>query len=267
MVSGYSDVDATEMPADYVRRLDETGAQPFWQAIKQRMAALLDIHAGNHVLDVGCGTGDDVCALATIVGPTGRVAGLDESDVLIAEARRRAGVAGVAGAFFAGDAHRLPFEDACFHACRAERVLQHVEDPRMVLSEMVRAAVAGGRIVVAEPDYGAAVITGADRALTRKIVQSRCDHFRQGTIGRHLPALFRELQLVDVSVTIVTATTRDVAHADEHRVLHKHLEAAQNAGIVSEAEGTAWLRDLAAAGMEDRYRRALPLFLVSGRKR
>ena len=45
---------------------------------------------GHHILDVGCGTGDDVLALARIVGETGRVVGIDNSETMIAEARQRA---------------------------------------------------------------------------------------------------------------------------------------------------------------------------------
>jgi trans-aconitate methyltransferase len=45
---------------------------------------------GEAVLDVGCGPGTDVFDMVELVGPAGRLVGLDASEVMIAEARRRA---------------------------------------------------------------------------------------------------------------------------------------------------------------------------------
>jgi ubiquinone/menaquinone biosynthesis C-methylase UbiE len=38
------------------------------------MSSFLNIQQGQSILDVGCGTGDDVLSLAELVGKTGRVA-------------------------------------------------------------------------------------------------------------------------------------------------------------------------------------------------
>jgi ubiquinone/menaquinone biosynthesis C-methylase UbiE len=67
---------------------------------------------GKVLLDVGCGRGDDVRALAGRVAPTGRVFGIDRSATLIHEAR---GAGPVPGADFeVADAQLLPFDDRRF---------------------------------------------------------------------------------------------------------------------------------------------------------
>lgn len=264
--SGFSNVDQTPDPAAYVRRLDRTGALAFWQSVKRRMAALLDVRDGDRVLDVGCGTGDDVRALARMVGATGCAIGVDPSATMIAEARRRTDAVALPVAFYQGDACHLEFPDATFDACRIERVLQHLPDPRRAVSELVRAARSGARIAIAEPDYGTLRIGGADQAVTRKILRQRRDHFHSGTIGRRLPGLCGDFGLTDLSVQLLTVTSTGVAHEDERRVLGKYAAAAQAAGDISEAEGATWLAQLAAAGSEGRYRHAITVFLVGGRK-
>ncbi len=263
--SGFNAVDRTSDPAAYVRRLDDTAAHPFWQALKRRTIALLDVHAGDHVLDIGCGTGDDVQALARMVGETGHAVGVDNSATMIAEAWKRAEGTALPVAYYQGDACRLDFPDGCFDACRAERILQHLDDPGQAVTEMVRVARPGARIVVVEPDYGTLVVDGADPAVSRKILSHRRDHFRSGQIGRQLPRMCKERNLTDLTVTLLTTASTDIAHGDDRRVLRRYVVDAQAAGVTSEAEGAAWLADLEAAGATGRYRHAVSVFLVSGR--
>jgi phthiocerol/phenolphthiocerol synthesis type-I polyketide synthase E len=66
---------------------------------------------GRHVLDVGCGRGGTVQALATFFAPSA-VVGVDLSSVAIAFCRRAHHHAGVD--FKEGDAEQLPFADASF---------------------------------------------------------------------------------------------------------------------------------------------------------
>src|SRR5690349_17155383 len=100
----FDQVDGTTDRADFVRYLDATRATAFYTEIKQRSYGLLDLHPGDQVCDIGCGTGDDVLALARLVSPGGRALGLDLSATMIREATRRAGAAGVAVDFAQMDA-------------------------------------------------------------------------------------------------------------------------------------------------------------------
>src|SRR5215470_15316559 len=108
----FDQVDRTTDPADFVRYLDATRATDYYQEVKQRSYALLDPHPGDHICDVGCGTGDDVLALARLIGPEGCAVGVDASATMIAEAERRAMEAGITAEFMQMDARRLAFPDA-----------------------------------------------------------------------------------------------------------------------------------------------------------
>lgn len=67
--------------------LDRAAQDVRMQQLKARSYAALGPLEGRHVLDVGCGLGDDVRALATLVGPDGSVIGLDHSAYLLEQAR------------------------------------------------------------------------------------------------------------------------------------------------------------------------------------
>lgn len=161
--SGYSNIDNTNNPTKYVRRLDKQGATNLWQGVKAQMLSLLEVGKGDSVIDVGCGTGSDVRAIAQIVGENGRVVGVDSSTTMIQEALQRAKGLNLPTEFYVGDAENLEFPDNSFDCCRVERVLQHLHNPQQSLLEIVRVANLGARIVIVEPDYGSIKIEGADR--------------------------------------------------------------------------------------------------------
>lgn len=60
-----------------------------YRAGRVALIEALQIPSGARVLDIGCGTGLSLPLLAQSVGDTGEVVGLDRSDAMLAQARRR----------------------------------------------------------------------------------------------------------------------------------------------------------------------------------
>jgi len=101
-----------------------------------------------HVLDVGCGSGEDVLSLAERLGAGTLVVGLDASLELIDEAQRAARNVALNVRFAVGDARSLPFPDGSFDVVRADGLLGVAEDRARVVRELVRVTVPGGRVLV-----------------------------------------------------------------------------------------------------------------------
>jgi ubiquinone/menaquinone biosynthesis C-methylase UbiE len=264
--SGYCDVDHTGQPEVYIRRLDTTRQTAFWQSIKRQTFDLVGPREGTAFLDVGCGSGEDALAIARMVRPNAKVVGVDRSAVMVAEARRRAAGTGLPVSFEQHDAYELKFPDASFDGCRAERVLQHVYEPRAVVHEMLRVARQGARMVIAEPDYGMVALTGANPLITRKVLASRCQHFRSGKIGRQLARIFTGLGLTSVTVSLRVHTATVLSDRDRVRLYRSYAQAACADGTISESEAMAWLDQLEAASRAGRYRYSLPVFVARGIK-
>jgi ubiquinone/menaquinone biosynthesis C-methylase UbiE len=144
----FTQVDRTKDPDFFVRFMDEAQKPAGIQASKRLMLERMALAPGKAVLEVGCGPGTDVFDMVELVGPAGRLVGLDASEVMIAEARRRAKALCVPITFEVGDVQALPFPDGTFDVCRAGRLLQHLPNAERALTEMVRVTRSGGRIVV-----------------------------------------------------------------------------------------------------------------------
>jgi ubiquinone/menaquinone biosynthesis C-methylase UbiE len=121
--SEFIKVDQTSDPRYLIEFLDARKTIEGEREIKQLVLDLLDLRLGAHVLDVGCGTGDDAREIAGRVGAAGRVIGIDPSEVMIAEAKQRAPVSVAPLEFRTGDARKLDFPDSSFDAVRTDRVL------------------------------------------------------------------------------------------------------------------------------------------------
>jgi ubiquinone/menaquinone biosynthesis C-methylase UbiE len=197
--AGFSEAPARDMAARLelrARAEDETAA-------RDQYLQLFGVAPGEHVLDVGCGSGVVTRALAQRVAPSGRVVGVDTSPALLVMARERAEEAGLSGLITLqeGDCRALPFPDATFDATLAVTVLTHVPDVARALTEMVRVTRAGGRVGIFDIDSDAFVIAHPDRELTRRIVAARADYGAvNGWLPRQLPGLLADLGLVDIRV-------------------------------------------------------------------
>ena len=99
------------------------------QQYKQRVRALLDLHPDQQVLDAGTGTGEDAQEMAKLVAPGGQVVGLDLSQIMIDEAKFRIQDPSLPLHFVRGDIQHLPFENATFDRCYADRIFIHLPDP------------------------------------------------------------------------------------------------------------------------------------------
>ena len=112
---------------------------------RRRAMTHLRPQAGESVLEVGVGTGVDLCEYPA----TCKVTAIDLSRAMVDRARERAAHIGEPRVSFAQmDATKLAFPDASFDAVYAPHVVNVVPDPVAIGREMARVCRPGGRIVL-----------------------------------------------------------------------------------------------------------------------
>jgi arsenite methyltransferase len=136
-------------PADLLARVPDKAAESF--AGVANPFVLGPLARGEHVLDLGSGAGTDSLVAAQMVGPEGRVTGIDMTPEMLAKSR--AAIAEMKAEnveFVEGEADSLPFADDSFDVVISNGVIDLIPDKDAVFSEIYRVLRPGGRIQIAD---------------------------------------------------------------------------------------------------------------------
>ena len=111
------------------------------------------VREGMACLDLGCGGGDVTRGLARMVGPEGRVVGVDMDAMKLEAARRETHAQGLANAEFRrANVYECSWE-AAFDCVYARFLLTHLPDCSTALAAMRRALRPGGVLIVEDIDF------------------------------------------------------------------------------------------------------------------
>ena len=121
---------------------------------RRRVLDLAGIARGDHVLDIGCGTGTLAIAAKAVAGTKGRVVGVDASKEMIARARLKALKHRVSIEFIEAPAQKLPLKSAAFDVIISTTVIHCLPQAQRqgCYEEMARLLHPAGRLLLV--DFG-----------------------------------------------------------------------------------------------------------------
>lgn len=171
---------------DYKDYVSGYKSQYFWFKAKKKLLHILlskiPIHQNQNILDIGAGTGDDIC----ILNKFGKVHVLDCNqmalDLIPNESIATKTV---------GDACNLPYKDNTFDIVVALDVLEHIEDDNQAITEIHRVLKSNGFFIFTVPAYQKLYSAhdkylGHVRRYNKKLIKNRLSLFKKITLGSWL---------------------------------------------------------------------------------
>ncbi|MFA5331477.1 MAG: methyltransferase domain-containing protein [Methanoregula sp.] len=265
LATGFRNVDGSGDTPACTRCLDLLSDLPFFGEIKQESFRIIFRARPKIVLDAGCGAGNDICRLATVI-PKGRIIGFDASAGLLATAAERISHCRERSDLVRGDLLNLPFESRTFSAIRIDRVLQHIHNPARVIEELVRVLEPGGTLVAFDNDWDTLSIAMGDMEASAKLTRFWSDSFASGRIGRDLSRIFRNTGLSGVTVEEKTLTLTDLAIAEKVFDIPGMLDRMKSARCLTERSAARVRADLTRTFEEGRFTSGYTGYLAWGKK-
>jgi SAM-dependent methyltransferase len=237
------------------------------------LLAFADLPAGGVAVDLGCGRGDDLRALA-VRHPTSeaRFVGLDSSAVSVAAAHATTDDRRVAFAVADLDAP-LPLADASVDLIVSHNVLECLADHDAFACEVARVLRPDGQVVVGHWDWDTQCWDATGKALVRRLVAAYADWQQawmahaDGWMGRRLHGAFAAAGgafIGSVHARVLTNTAFEAPWFGHENAVA--LRALGRRGLAPPEDVERFLTEQAALHAAGRYIYAITGFAFVGRR-
>jgi SAM-dependent methyltransferase len=239
------------------------------------LLSFIDVPPGGTVVDLGCGNGGDLLALAARhPDPAARFIGIDASESAVAAAvERAADDPRVTFQHHRLVGRRVPLEDGAADAVYSHNLLECIGDRPAFAREVGRILRPGGVAVIAHWDFDSQIIDGSDRAAIRRLVHAFADwqqpwmEHADGWMGRRLWGVFAPTGLFDgaVHARVLTNTTYAAPWYGHARV--QDFGSLVKRGLASEDDFRRVVAELEELDQAGRYFYGITGYAYAGRRR
>ena len=240
---------------------------------REWLVSLVDFPPGGAILDVGCGKGADLLALAARVqDPEASFVGVDASTDHLATAQASSKderVEFVQAKVGPG----LGFGDETFDVLLTQNMLECIPDLDAFIPELARVLCPGGQILASHDDWDTQVFNGSDRERTRRILRAwaDCKHSRMDHcdpwMGRRLWGYLEGSGLFEGEVQVRVTTNTEFAEPwHGYRMAH-WFGGLVKRNLISESEYEDFLGDLRELAANGSYFWSVNRYVYVGRRK
>jgi ubiquinone/menaquinone biosynthesis C-methylase UbiE len=161
---------------------------------------LVGLQTGMNVLDAGTGPGTVACTMAHLVGPEGRVTGMDQSPNRIAYARNMAAEENLDNiSFKVANIYEETDVDQ-YDLVWSRFVIEYLDQPDMMVGALIHRVLPGGKLVIGDLDNMGQLIYPITKDLEKglSVLNSALSGKMDLYAGRKLYSRFRQAGLEDI---------------------------------------------------------------------
>ncbi len=234
------------------RLVEEFNASAGAKLRRAKICEALALRPGDRVLDVGSGPGHQAFDLSPIVGTTGRVDGIDPAESALHISRKRCSDLANVG-FQHGEASNLPFEDSRFDAVMSSQVFEYLHDVAGGLAEMFRVLRSGGRVLIHDTDWGAALWHSSDPGRMARIMEAWDGHLADPHLPQSLGRKLADAGFDNIRADAIVHAETEYDPSSMSAVLMEFVVGYVVSQGVPQSEVDAWADDLRALGSSGDY--------------
>ncbi|HST62227.1 MAG TPA: methyltransferase domain-containing protein [Longimicrobium sp.] len=244
------------------------------RAHRDWLLSFVDLPPGGTFVDLGCGNGADLLALAARhPDPAARFIGLDAAESGVAAAMERAAHdPRITVRHHRLDGGTVPLADGSVDAAYSHNLLECLADRDAFAREMGRILRPGGIVVMAHWDFDSQVIDGTDRAAIRRLVHAFADwqqpwmEHADGWMGRRLWGVFAPTGLFDGTVHARVLTNTHFAAPWYGHARVQDFGSLVRRGLASAEDVQRVVADLEALDQAGRYFYSITGYVYVGRR-
>jgi SAM-dependent methyltransferase len=194
------------------------------QACTGRLFREAGIGSGQYVLDLGSGVGDVALIVASLVGPTGQVIGIDRDTRALERARERASALGHANVQFEVADLAAPPDGPLYDAIVGRFVLMFQPDPVAILRALEPNLRPGGVLILQEPSWASFFALTSQLPLRAACGQLVCAALRSGGANPDMPVVLqRGFQAIGLPAPTMRIETLIAREPEDRQWLHELL--------------------------------------------
>jgi ubiquinone/menaquinone biosynthesis C-methylase UbiE len=240
--------------------LEETG-KVLKDLKRQSYSPFIAFNKGT-VIDMGCGTGFDVVNMASLNNKV-KVIGIDHDPVMIEKATASASAAPNAQ-FILCEADDTPYKDGSVDGLRAERLIQHLEQPEKVIREMYRILKKDHPLLIVETDWRSLSLynenVDIEEKLNRYLTREKVNN---GSAARKLNSYLRDNKFRDIQIEIFPFVVKSLKEANEYLWIGYILKEMEEKKYIDQQEYSLFKSSLEEADKKNYFACSINLVVVS----
>jgi ubiquinone/menaquinone biosynthesis C-methylase UbiE len=233
------------------------------QRIKFNAIKAMNLKAGDNILEIGCGHGEDAELIGSMVGDNGYVVATDLSKRMIEEAQRRSKQQNVK--YMVADLNDLqpqyPYKS--FSGCHADRLLVSAANYSELFRDTLKYIKPGGVVSFTDVD-AISIILQPYNKITKLVLSQIHECFVNPSMGSKLPDLFAECGLEDIRVIPEHSMVKSFDTMSKIFQFENIIADAVKSKKFSKEEGEQWLKDMQIADKQGKFLYCITMFTVVG---
>lgn len=217
------------------------------------------------ILDLGCGTGLDVIKMSELF-PSSKIIGLDHDSIMLekglAESKGNQNIE-----FIQSESDNIPYNDGFFAGIRAERLIQHLKNPKKTIKEVYRTLMPEHPFAIIETDWAGLVIYNENNSISNKINKFLTEEkINNGYASRELRFYLKEAGFRDINIEVFPFVLKSLKEANEYLWLEIIINEASEKGFLTKFEKDLFIESLRDADSENYFACSINMVIVTSIK-